>query len=184
MMTDTEQQLARKLADHPRFVLCPGMGVVAWAPGHGEHLKRWRWIQSPDQGGQFREWGYVPDLADAATKGVLLAMVREVWGDPTICVSHIVGVDVWDTNGPANNIDARTEGAALARAWLAGATMTCGHKNRGLLDVVAGWGHLVCTDCGATIWNDVNRENVSSDIPDVVASPVKWKPFVPKAGAR
>ena len=29
---------------------------------------------------------YVPDLTDAATVGCLLALVREAWGDPSLCV--------------------------------------------------------------------------------------------------
>ena len=40
-----------------------------------------------------------PDLSNPATIGCLLTLVREAWGDPTICVQHRGGVsasvDAW-----------------------------------------------------------------------------------------
>ena len=35
---------------------------------------------------------YAPDLTDAATLGCLLALVREAWGDPTLCTRFADGV--------------------------------------------------------------------------------------------
>lgn len=37
-------------------------------------------------GGRREEWW--PDLRDAATRGVLLERVREVWGDPRLCTVY------------------------------------------------------------------------------------------------
>lgn len=68
-----------------------------------------------------RSWA--PDLADAATVGALLALVREVWNDPTAYVRRGGGseeIGVWHVHIDAgtHSVSRRgsTEGAALVAA--------------------------------------------------------------------
>jgi len=56
--------------------------------------KGWRWMpgMADTWGGRVREGDGIdrikalPDLTDPATLGCLLALVREAWDDPTLCV--------------------------------------------------------------------------------------------------
>ena len=54
-------------------------------------------LHSPDQ------W---PDLSESATRGCLLALVREAWGDPTLCV-------VFDTSDGRWHVGRWEDGMAL-----------------------------------------------------------------------
>jgi hypothetical protein len=68
---------------------------------------------------------FVPDLADPATLGCLLALVREAWGDETVCTAatrEAYGVrgwvmDMWGDDSPDDEIGPYpTEGEALVAA--------------------------------------------------------------------
>jgi hypothetical protein len=69
--------------------------------------------------------GRLPDLTDPATLGCLLALVREAWGDETVCTAatrEADGVrgwvmDAWVPLSPANEIGPYpTEGEVLVAA--------------------------------------------------------------------
>ena len=87
-MTDEMLALAR------RAVACKGW---RWMPGmltdEGRRVMRvWpddlgiKWSHLLDDR-VVRDADAIPDLADAATIGCLLALVREAWGDPTLSLS-------------------------------------------------------------------------------------------------
>lgn len=105
--------------------------------------KRWRWMAGMldedgnryawnhldrevmypyNHDGSFR-WGYdpsaPPDLTDPATLGCLLALVREAWGDPSICTAArpiAGGRYAWWTTGKSNTEEHHTEAEALVAA--------------------------------------------------------------------
>ena len=60
----------------------------------------------------------LPDLADAATIGCLLALVRKAWGDPTMSVHFSDTADWWEVQGHrwAPGKPADTEAEALVAA--------------------------------------------------------------------
>ena len=66
--------------------------------------------------------GELPDLADPATVGCLLALVRKAWGDPTLCVVLDTSdgrwcVGCWEDNGIAmRGRGGATETEALVNA--------------------------------------------------------------------
>jgi len=70
-MTDEEADaLGARLAACPKFRPLPGLRDMqgrTW-----EQSLLWRWTPSIDR----------PDLREPATKGIVLALVREAWGDP------------------------------------------------------------------------------------------------------
>jgi len=74
-MTEEQIALAR------RAVACRGW---RWMPGMADH-----WGQRLREGHWVDPAAALPDLTDPATLGCLLALVREAWGDPTICTSAL-----------------------------------------------------------------------------------------------
>ena len=95
--------------------------------------KGWRWVDGMicvrlECGRRWRPWTprvwdsgtYLPDLRDPATLGCLLALVREAWDDPTICVvfdhdDGRWGVGVW-VDGLVVRGAGATEAGALVDA--------------------------------------------------------------------
>jgi len=64
---------------------------------------------------------WLPDLSDAATLGCLLALVREAWGDPTLCVIYDHDdrewyIGRWEDGGIALRSFGPTEREALVAA--------------------------------------------------------------------
>ena len=74
-MTETTQQLARKLADHPRFRWLRGTRGLRWAPGHMDHLRE-EFSSNGETDDRPALFGSVPDLDDPATIGCVEAQVR------------------------------------------------------------------------------------------------------------
>ena len=81
-MTDEEADaLGARLAACPRFKPMPGLRDMqgrTW-----EQSLLWRWSSSIDR----------PDIREPATKGIVLALVREAWGDSQI---YVAGRGLWD----------------------------------------------------------------------------------------
>lgn len=116
-MTNDERDLAKQLAEHPRWRWMPGMEAIAadgspWRPGIimcAEHMR-------PDD---------VPDLSDGATQGCLIEML----GSRFECLHYRrhtadLGGTLWSVLvlGPSGCRQDRrgyTLGEALARALLA-----------------------------------------------------------------
>lgn len=124
-MNASQQQLARRLVDHPAWRWLPGM----------------RWIASreaplDDVIGRVGDLmsepypGAVPDFDDDATKGCLLALAREAWGDPGLsCVTASYSGGVYlrrivdghyhgSTFAVMTRLTHATEGEAIAHAIL------------------------------------------------------------------
>jgi hypothetical protein len=90
-MTDEEADvLGARLAACPRFKPMPGLRDMqgrTW-----EQSLLWRWSPSIDR----------PDIREPATKGIVLALVREAWRCPTIYVRQSTtrrvsdGVIAWE----------------------------------------------------------------------------------------
>ena len=113
-MTDEMILLAK------RAVACKGW---RWMPGM-------RWWTDDDRGRlddfqpdyMGRPTDALPDLTDPATVGCLLALVREAWGDPTLCVVLDTSdgrwcVGCWEDNGIAmRGRGGATETEALVNA--------------------------------------------------------------------
>lgn len=108
-MTEEELVLANTLAAHPKWEWRQAMLVVCDPHLPGTLVFRVG-LDEPAEAD-------VPDLSDAATKGVLLAMVREAWGRLDIAV--LKGRELWNCDCGERVFELATEGAALARAWLA-----------------------------------------------------------------
>ena len=81
-MTDEEADaLGARLAACPRFKPMPGLRDMqgrTW-----EQSLLWRWSSTIDR----------PDIREPATKGIVLALVREAWSDPQI---YVAGRGLWD----------------------------------------------------------------------------------------
>lgn len=113
-MTPAESEAARRAVGSKRFRWMPGM---FWAvPPSG----------APDDDGDFGRVSYsvrsvpaaaIPDLADPATRGCLLELVREAWRDPDAYV--LPDEDHWVVMLSAVEaplFEGGTEAAALALA--------------------------------------------------------------------
>ena len=83
-MTDAEA-----IALGKRVVACkhfrPMRGMLDMQSRTWDSSLLWRWHNDVD----------VPDLTDPATLGCLLALVREAWGDPTLCVAYEHDTGYW-----------------------------------------------------------------------------------------
>ena len=134
-MTPADLDLARRLAAVPgiwragmadtmgRTVLTTsdGMCLCGWWNGPmGAERPNAGWVQLSGMG--------APDLDDAATRGALLDVAREMWGDPSIYLAPCTEIrpdgtsPVWFVytgrgRGPIGS--ASTEGAAIALTILA-----------------------------------------------------------------
>jgi hypothetical protein len=115
-MTAVEALL--KLAKSGRIKLPWRDGMNVTFDGIGAHrINRWH-----DDGTLYIQKGWTPDLNDHATKGCLLALVREASGDSTVyCRPSAAG---WYTAGYENDTldnlpETPTEGAALVAALVA-----------------------------------------------------------------
>lgn len=134
-MTPADLDLAHRLAAVPG-IWRAGMRVLdhrgwAWrACKPGIKYKRklsltsedWRWDASPDW---FTPTTGIPDLDDAATRGALLDVAREMWGRPDLHACPMFSLHTGALTGWRVAIDehtahyAPTEGAAIAQVILA-----------------------------------------------------------------
>lgn len=141
-MNEAQQNLARRLVEHPAWRWMPGMRLMEFEAG-----RAWRLCAKDERADSFHltqeSWRRLrqpapcistmsPDLTDPATVGCLLVLAREAWGDPgayavgsdvhgwTVCVLVVAGdaTGVW----PFDEHRHATEGEALAHAILAAPT--------------------------------------------------------------
>jgi len=103
-MTEEQIALARRAVACPKWRWMPGMLTSFNARHLGRHL----WV---DQGSSVvvyadQNEGEVPDLTDHATRGCLLALVREAWSDAGVSVWHDrrVGLWSWMANGCVHGV--------------------------------------------------------------------------------
>jgi len=116
-MTDDELTLAKRLGAH-EFFWRNGMAV-----GHVDDPESVTGWLSPTTWALIEDEGTIPNLSDAATKGVLLEMVREAAACP-MAWTFPRSTTEWEVQAfsdPEERIlgEALTEGAALATALLA-----------------------------------------------------------------
>lgn len=90
-MNEVQQQLARRLVEHPAWRWMPGMRAVSdrGESGFARHIETISAQSAP-----WYQWNdiwlddAVPDLTDPATVGCMLALAREAWGDPYAACEH------------------------------------------------------------------------------------------------
>lgn len=126
-MTPDQEALARRLAEHPEFRLACGMRVKALlADGsiatwdavvveQGAVTRAW-WTDIQHCRQHTRDHYLIPDLTDAATGGVLLAMLAA--GE--VAVAEYTG-SCWQVSHPQSEFlmaEGATLGEAVARALL------------------------------------------------------------------
>ena len=92
-MTPTQQDTARALSKHPRFVPQRGMTGVRDAPGKADNLRPELVVWGSED--DFRAFGCIPDLADPATVGAIGALARELTGAPTLHLERAHHHDDW-----------------------------------------------------------------------------------------
>lgn len=90
------------------------------AAGMGIHRERLRRVTADWSPGV----GWLPDLDDGPTRGALLDVAREVWGDPLLHVQWSWTWSAWYVYGAHHRLPGLiggcpTEGAAIAQAILA-----------------------------------------------------------------
>ena len=106
-MSDEEADaLGARLAACPKFRPLPGLRDMqgrTW-----EQSLLWRWTPSIDR----------PDLREPATLGIVLALVREAWDDPTMSAHFSDAAEWWEVQGHrwAPGKPADTEEEALVSA--------------------------------------------------------------------
>ena len=99
-MTDKQKALSRRAVACKGWQRMPGMRAVGQYPDYpvrvhafGENLRDtddmeepepWGWQQAGPYGDHVYPGPYLPDLQDPATRGCLLALVREAHGDPVL----------------------------------------------------------------------------------------------------
>jgi hypothetical protein len=94
-MTDEQIALSRRLVACKGWCWLPGMmRLRATPPGMRDYLLREGRVLDGGDTWDYAAWPVIPDLTDAATRGCLLALVREAWGDPKITVVPR-GATVW-----------------------------------------------------------------------------------------
>jgi hypothetical protein len=82
-MTPEQNELGRRAAACKGWRWVEGMRVRRW----DDHLTMWernRVSLTADRDTFWLREGWVPDLGDPATRGCLLALVREAYGDPRL----------------------------------------------------------------------------------------------------
>jgi hypothetical protein len=119
-MTETELDLARRLAAHPRWRVMRGMEMLV---ASGAYAHRYLTDSEPPYDGE------IPDLADPATQGCLWVMLDEATPDRSVSSCRdgrwIVAEYTWTDDGTKDwecdplHPDAYSKGEALARALLA-----------------------------------------------------------------
>ena len=136
-MTDEEIAVARELVKARGFRWVAGMLAVDLQPQVWDSIRIG--AARVDEDGDRPGWSYghawypldtpVPDLADPATLGCLLALTREVWGQPDLYVMREGAT--WGVHYPDGSYghdssetvaglwDEPSEGIALARAIIA-----------------------------------------------------------------
>lgn len=105
-MTEEEADaLGARLAACPKFRPMAGLRDMQGRTWEASLL--WRWSPEVDR----------PDMREPATSGIVLALVREAWSEPTMHVRWNAGVGRWDVvarySFPAC---AKTEAEALVAA--------------------------------------------------------------------
>lgn len=116
-MTETEQDLARQLAAHPAWRWMNGIRLLYVGPPRlGFDARR---VDNGDRKEPREEW--IPDLADPATHGCLIAALDPWLLD--VSRRRYMSDERWTVtiflSGRTGHLSAPTFGEALARAWLA-----------------------------------------------------------------
>lgn len=118
----THDRIARKLAADPDFPkpIRDDQPHPGWQDGVYRDDAGIRWVRTS---AVFEKNAWLPDLDDAATKGVLLDLVRTRHKDPTISAHRAYRAATWfvapSSLGPFMPLArAPHEGAALALAFL------------------------------------------------------------------
>ena len=133
-MTDEMKALARRVVACAGWRWMPGMRTrINVRPGDEQHAIVCHYdgngaLVLADERGSDHGWyrmapgvvrgAVLPDLADPATIGCLLHLVREAWGEPDTCVVHSGGYDGLDWWVPCAGRSEciRTEAEALVVA--------------------------------------------------------------------
>ena len=124
-MTCSNEELAKQLVACKHWRWMPGMRSLHPRMGPArvvsEGLDGEHWVYKKDRhtlGFRIEEDGCLPDLDDPATKGCLLALVREAWPGTYVVPHH--RRDEWIAIMPAGPWPSpgKTEGEALAYALL------------------------------------------------------------------
>jgi hypothetical protein len=77
--------LAKELTDLDVWTWLPGMLAITWEPNSKNHGRTELRVEGSRDLEILSRWKCVPDLQDAATLGATLRLVRNLWGDHTIC---------------------------------------------------------------------------------------------------
>ena len=120
---DTLAELGRRAVACPRFRWSPGM--LAIVPPANDGATGYL-VRITEGTGPVNSARAFPDLADAATLGALLGLVREAWGagafpDPTFGGWNVRGARLPQGGGVSLGICEPTEAAALVAALEGGA---------------------------------------------------------------
>ena len=116
-MTPAQQDLSRKLSQHPRFEWRRGMSMLRYAPGKADNGKLDHIVVSAEFVDSFWE-DAIPDLADPATVGALAGLARDMTTSYYCCL-YIIG-EGWCI-ADTENLCPRTprKGATEGEAWAA-----------------------------------------------------------------
>ena len=92
-MNPAQQNTARALAKHPRFVPQRGMTGVRDAPGKADNLRPELVVWGKGSEDDFRMFGCIPDLSDPATVGAIEGLACELAGKPNLHLER--DFDTW-----------------------------------------------------------------------------------------